>query len=861
MKLRKTLTVLLIFFFQLIYCQEYGLRFYGQEYELDRRTGLELFTDSKTILKHSFKIDFDLLFVKDYNSYFGYIFRIVINGKTNLDLVYENKFDTLNTLNLILGDNAPLLTLNLDKYFFFNWQKIGLELNTVENSISVQVADSLYEIKNVPLNRNDNIKIFFGENSYKAYQTTDLPNMCIKDIRIFENNSLKHYWKLDRTSGETLFDNTGHAKAIVKNPFWLSQLYQQWKLARSLNINGSAQLAFNPENDELIIVSSDSMYTLSSENLSTDGVIAFNGSLNLRNGMQILYDTLEDRIICYTIDQKQISVFDPVTRIWSNSFAQIPAETQYHHHNKFLDPETNTLFIFGGYGQLTYRNEIYSVNLNTLRWDSVPNTLNIFSPRYLFGLGESGLSDTIYIVGGFGSETGDQKINPRYWYELLRYIPRSGKFEKIYSLETKRPDYYCFANSIVIDQDHQSFYGLIFSKYQFNGKLNLIRGSLQIPEYTYLADPVPYTFHDVKSYADLFYSEINRKLIAVTLFENDKNITEIHIYSILFPPVQGAVQYRNNPENVFITRKYLIPVIILVITIVAVIYLLRKKKITFKRNWSLIRSPAEVVSDESDAALIQEEVSDIGWKNDAMARQTATGRISLFGGFKAYSGEGEDITSQFTPLIVELFALILFNSLPDKSGISSNRMREILWFDKTDKDARNNQAVNIARLKALLAKIGNIKVSKETGYWKIEILSEEVYIDLFVYHWIVNSRLISKEQIIELIEITQNGSLLFNLDYDWLDEYKSDTSNHITDTLLEYAGKNADTDEHGFIIHILDVIFIFDPVNEEAMTLKCKVLVRIGKHSLAKNTYSRFCKEYKTLYGEDYSKDFNEIID
>lgn len=34
----------------------------------------------------------------------------------------------------------------------------------------------------------------------------------------------------------------------------------------------------------------------------------------------------------------------------------------------------------------------------------------------------------------------------------------------------------------------------------------------------------------------------------------------------------------------------------------------------------------------------------------------------------------------------------------------------------------------------------------------------------------------------------------------------------------------------------------------------------LGKHSQSKNTYERFCTEYKLLYGDEFEKSFNEVL-
>jgi ribosome biogenesis protein Nip4 len=66
--------------------------------------------------------------------------------------------------------------------------------------------------------------------------------------------------------------------------------------------------------------------------------------------------------------------------------------------------------------------------------------------------------------------------------------------------------------------------------------------------------------------------------------------------------------------------------------------------------------------------------------------------------------------------------------------------------------------------------------------------------------------------------------------------------------------------------HSLNPLFLnttydqFDTVNKQALRLKCKSLISLGRHSLARNTYEKFSKEYRHVYGEDFPESFREII-
>ncbi len=62
------------------------------------------------------------------------------------------------------------------------------------------------------------------------------------------------------------------------------------------------------------------------------------------------------------------------------------------------------------------------------------------------------------------------------------------------------------------------------------------------------------------------------------------------------------------------------------------------------------------------------------------------------------------------------------------------------------------------------------------------------------------------------------------------------------------------------MIQLADAILIFDMMHEEAIGIKCKALTTLGKHSLAKEIFAKFSKDYLTLYDEPFDRSFTDII-
>lgn len=52
------------------------------------------------------------------------------------------------------------------------------------------------------------------------------------------------------------------------------------------------------------------------------------------------------------------------------------------------------------------------------------------------------------------------------------------------------------------------------------------------------------------------------------------------------------------------------------------------------------------------------------------------------------------------------------------------------------------------------------------------------------------------------------------------------------------------------IIRLADIMFLHDPLNEEALAAKCAVLSAQGKKGIARNLYDRFAKNTAILWGK-----------
>ncbi len=237
-----------------------------------------------------------------------------------------------------------------------------------------------------------------------------------------------------------------------------------------------------------------------------------------------------------------------------------------------------------------------------------------------------------------------------------------------------------------------------------------------------------------------------------------------------------------------------------------------------------------------------------------------TNAVLFFGDFQIFNNKGDDITNKFTPLMKELFLLIWLHSVKDK-GVSPEKITELFWFDKDEKSARNNLSVNIVKLKALTGELDTLVLSRQTGYWKMSFSNDVMYNDYLECRKISeNKDQLNKGDILELISITQKGHFLESSAFEWLDEFKADISNLIIDTLIGFAEKSGVESDPDFILHLTDTVLHFEMLNEEAIQLKCRALTAMGKHNLAKEAFTKFSRDYKSLYNIDYGKTLTDLL-
>lgn len=553
------------------------------------------------------------------------------------------------------------------------------------------------------------------------------------------------------------------------------------------------------------------------------------------------------------------------TERWSNEIRNTEEASNYNHARTF-NPADSSFYFFGGYGFYQYRNDLYRMKYSTNQIEQVEYERPLY-PRYSAAMAIVG--DELYIFGGRGNKYGKQELSSHYYWGLCAINLKNKQSRIVWQKNQPQEEGTIMASTMYFEPSDSSFYAVSTNK---GGVLWKI--SMKDSVYSEVSKPI----YNESTYQDsdfsLYTSPSHGKLFLVLDKILSNHTHELAIYSINMPLVNEVDIRQSTAGESINNRWYLYAIGILLLLVLAGFVLYR-----FKYNGKNKKAPATKKGTEKTVATtgkVQSQ-SDVPesktipkkeWMQESETIFTETvnyydrsrASISLLGCFNVRDKDGNDITSNFTPRLKHLLILLILYTEKNAQGILASKTTEILWPEKEETAARNNRNVNLRKLRVLLESIGDMEVMIENNFLRIK-WGTGVFCD---YHTLITctkqfEQEKSEELLNRILEILLYGPLLPNTILDWLDDFKDDYSSYSIDLLKNLLDIEISRNHQDMIIRLADIMFLHDPLNEEALAAKCSVLVTQGKKGIARNLYDRFCKEYHDSMGETYKVPFADL--
>lgn len=847
---------------------DYGLYLRSHSVGGPERTCLFLDDNHPFIVQQEFSISFQM-YIRSNEPDYGSILHLRLN---NGQIIH---------LSLIggEGEHQPALVLNdginhIDHPIERErWIDVSVQLRRKDNIVEV-IYDGTHTSATIPLQRLENVMALFGR--MEGYQA-DVAPVNIKNIRISQDGKHTREWKLQKHNDDLCYDEQIGAIARAQFPFWLIDNHIEWKPIYQTHIFGKLNVAFDAREARFFLVDERKIKELD-ENGIVQREISINGgypAINYSN--HIVYDTLRNELVSYSLRQGKKSSFSFSIGMWSN---QEPCtdEPRYSNHARTFNPADSSFYFFGGYGFYQYRSDLFRMKSGSERVEQVEYE-RPFYPRFSSAMAVVG--DELYIFGGRGNKYGKQELTSEYFYGLCALNLRTKESRLVWK-RLQAQENTIMASSMYFNPADSSFYAVSLEKGGTLWKVS-IKDSICSEVSKPIKNLTGYQDMDFSLYASPAHSKF---FLVMDKIQNDRSHM-LFIYSINMPLLDEADIRQATPNETSGSFQHIyIYSVLIVLLLTGAIFYLRRKSEKENKNIPQQNEEAVAVTEETTSTLHscesdQEEqlgdmpsldsiVQSIQEKETVLPAQTvepttnyydrSQGAISLLGCFNVRDKKGCDITANFTPRLKQLLILLVLYSEKYSQGILASKATEILWPDKEERAARNNRNVTLRKLRILLESIGDVEIITENNFLHIR-WGEDVFCDYHTtlacirdFHGQEDEELLNR-----ILELLLYGPLLPNTILNWLDNFKDAYSSNAIDLLRNLLELELQHGRQEIVLRLADIMFLHDPLNEEALTAKCAVLSAQGKKGIARNVYDRFCKEYHESMGEKYKVEFADL--
>ena len=533
---KSTIVCILLLFFlcNVLYVRaNTGLFFQAHRVIPEKRTELNLTPNTPLSFHDGFSLGFDVHLRNEEHNY-GYIVRVILNDTLNIDLL-SNKGWSHSQLFLMKGNQSLVDISHLDSIPKFNssdWFQVELKLNYKKQLIVCILNEKEWSIP-VKLPQLNNVRIAFGLHTGQSFPSTDVAPMNLRNVRILDlKGELLRKWTLLQHGDNEVYDEVKSSRATVRNGIWEIDHHIRWRKKASFIIPGTS-LQFapyqRPTDGGVFIALKDTIYQYSIERERLDTVIVNTGHPYFTAASSLVYDSVHDELISYSAEQERLNRYSFEKNEWERAIPDILLS--YLHHSSCYIPDLEKVILFGGYGFYRYSSVLFMHSIDSISWQQ-KDLAHLIEPRYLAAMGYLG-NNKVLLLGGYGSKSGKQEGNPENYYDLHCIDVEKMSSQKLWTFSNAKVE--AFGNAMVVDLDKEHIYALSFANDRAFSQIRLNCFGIEKPDRTYMADSIPYQFHDTSSYCTLFYNQGTTELVTVLAYQDGIGKTCVEVYTLGYP--------------------------------------------------------------------------------------------------------------------------------------------------------------------------------------------------------------------------------------------------------------------------------------------------------------------------------------
>ena len=769
-----------------------------------------------------FSISFNL-----YNSDerpFGCIMRMISEDGYTIDFMNTVDMDNIYCPQIIVEDNAYSIPATIE---WQSWIPVTLTLDKKDRAITIDYNGTIMMVPAEKLSRSRALRIAFGNCPYAGYTVNAVASCSIKDVTVRSGEKTIREWPLSQHSTSVSYDSIKGAKAIARNPEWISDGNISLTQLYSEEFPHYVDVVYDGKESFLIIKPDgdiQSINTRDGESITTH-TVAGRPASNSPNQAKWCNDSL---LLSYCISQNIYSGYDPETKKWSNNITP-EADLIYWNVSSCWDPALRRLYSFGGYGFYHFSN-ILRVFSQGNPQSSISVTLENISPR---SFASSTVVDScLYIFGGEGSVSGNQGIKEDYYHDLYKVNPETFEETLLWSVTNTDLGNILPGENLIYDRENKCFYTTAIVEKDFV----LIRIGEEEPVIEQISLPSGVRTNASVQYTNLYLNDDTDEFYALFIQASLNGQTKVDIMTMPMHhyTVDDIIVSENHPEQDKGHASEWMTTLLTMVSAAFVLLLVLQIKRRKRKGLRQI-SLSDTVENHYDFS---------------------TNSICLFGGFTVRNKDGEDITSNFSPTLRKLLIALILYTVKYKQGILGEKLNQLIWDYKPEGTASNNRNVYISRLRTALEDVVGVTINTKNKFISISFADSTIcdYVEAMRLH----ENPSTSDDVNRLLSLLLNGKLLPNSNEEWIEEFK----NEYTALTLSFLSSQLDSDlvTDGIKLKIADTIALYDSLNEKALRARCTIYHASGNLGQAKEVYDTFCREYNTTIGEEYSISFKRII-
>ncbi|MFT4205267.1 MAG: kelch repeat-containing protein [Chitinophagaceae bacterium] len=845
-KMHKTLFILLFSLLTSDIYSQGGLTFNANDHVIEERTSYTVFQNELPIFKEHLYINFKVSLWDTHN--LGYVFTLTTNANSySFNYVYSYNQPSLN-FNIDGKSNKLRYLLDSTKLKNRSWLNVKFDFNLKQDLVVISIDGQKFQLNNLGLADNIKPKLVFGKNQFYS----DVPHMSISDLTVGDNRQT-YSFPLNEWSGNVVHTSSGAIIGSVENPIWLIDSFYYWKPIYAKEYNLLSGLNFDQTNQRLLIYGKDSILFLNCINGHIQTYMYQNKMpMDMILGKSI-FNSKENKLYVYetqpnTKNEVSVASLDMSNLKWQN-VGRAQLTERMHHHNIFYGKNFDSIYIFGGYGGYKYYNKIYVYNQKSDNWQLLSFAGDSITPRFLSASAASNDSEEIFLFGGYGNESGNQVVGGHPYHDLYRINLKKRTIKKCWSVQIN--DNVVPTNNLVLSTDGKYIYALCYPHGIPKTFLRLYKISVTDGSYKILGSPIPLTAERIETDVNLFLNKCTNELICVIQEFFDAKKSKIRVYSILYPPIEitNSTDNANKSFNNAWNKKNIAVIIAGVIFLFMLAFWIYRNKKKRTAKTAILSEP------NNESVSIEPEIP---VNNDNL--KIRTNAIYLLGEFLVFDKKGINITHLFSPKIKQLFILVLLNSF-ESLGISSKKISNILWPDTEISKTKNIKGVTLNHLRKILGSINGIELmfSENNYFFKT---SEPFFCDYDTVLKSVEGKTleISTQSVPDYFYLICRGTLLKDMQEDWLDGFKNRYETQIVETLAMCIDSLYKEKKYALVIYLSKAILDIDPFNEAAFKHLLNSCRKTKGIEYCKNLYDQFAVDYEKSIGESYMTPLEDIL-